>query len=202
MPGHRHSVRLHRRDSVANTTGPLTETIVGRPGEPLEPSSYQPSWAHPTGTPNHGIGLAVGRFPLRHNRHHHCSIAMACVCRYCILPPWRLIRSGFGGVRPTRWRGPKLPQVFRADVDAGGPPYALVQVTSLRPKAAMTDSSALFCTPHPRTREGPRPASPLVRGLIGTWWQVKDSNLRSFRDGFTVHSHWPLGQPARVRMEQ
>ena len=29
-----------------------------------------------------------------------------------------------------------------------------------------------------------------------TWWQVKDSNLRSFRDGFTVHSHWPLGQPA------
>src|ERR1035437_7725428 len=22
--------------------------------------------------------------------------------------------------------------------------------------------------------------------LSGTWWQVKDSNLRSFRDGFTV----------------
>jgi hypothetical protein len=30
---------------------------------------------------------------------------------------------------------------------------------------------------------------------------VKDSNLRSFRDGFTVRSHWPLGQPAVVRME-
>ena len=29
-------------------------------------------------------------------------------------------------------------------------------------------------------------------------WRVKDSNLRSFRDGFTVRSHWPLGQPARV----
>ena len=27
-------------------------------------------------------------------------------------------------------------------------------------------------------------------------WQVKDSNLRSLRDGFTVRSHWPLGQPA------
>src|ERR1700710_1126144 len=27
-------------------------------------------------------------------------------------------------------------------------------------------------------------------------WQVQDSNLRSFRDGFTVRSHWPLGQPA------
>src|SRR4051794_9271463 len=31
------------------------------------------------------------------------------------------------------------------------------------------------------------------------WWRVKDSNLRSFRDGFTVRSHWPLGQPAVPR---
>ena len=37
--------------------------------------------------------------------------------------------------------------------------------------------------------------------LLCTGWQVKDSNLRSFRDGFTVHSHWPLGQPALVRVE-
>src|SRR5262245_60384195 len=28
------------------------------------------------------------------------------------------------------------------------------------------------------------------------WWRVEDSNLRSFRDGFTDRSHWPLGQPA------
>src|SRR5664280_2183102 len=26
-----------------------------------------------------------------------------------------------------------------------------------------------------------------IRGPFSTWWQVKDSNLRSFRDGFTVH---------------
>ena len=32
--------------------------------------------------------------------------------------------------------------------------------------------------------------------FLGETWQVKDSNLRSFRDGFTVRSHWPLGQPA------
>ena len=32
--------------------------------------------------------------------------------------------------------------------------------------------------------------------FVEHWWQVKDSNLRSFRDGFTVRSHWPLGQPA------
>jgi uncharacterized protein YajQ (UPF0234 family) len=28
---------------------------------------------------------------------------------------------------------------------------------------------------------------------------VEDSNLRSFRDGFTDRSHWPLGQPAKAR---
>ena len=30
-------------------------------------------------------------------------------------------------------------------------------------------------------------------------WRVQDSNLGSFRDGFTVRSHWPLGQPAKSR---
>ena len=39
------------------------------------------------------------------------------------------------------------------------------------------------------------------QGLSGHRWQVKDSNLRSFRDGFTVRFHWPLGQPAVVRLE-
>src|SRR3954447_3090866 len=36
----------------------------------------------------------------------------------------------------------------------------------------------------------------LITGLFCSRWRVKDSNLRSFRDGFTVRSHWPLGQPA------
>ena len=56
-----------------------------------------------------------------------------------------------------------------------------------------------------RTTSGTRVSDPMteallsvsaVQGLSCTWWQVKDSNLRSFRDGFTVRSHWPLGQPA------
>ena len=34
--------------------------------------------------------------------------------------------------------------------------------------------------------------------LSGTWWQVKDSNLRSFRDGFTVH--WLQGCDQRKRL--
>ena len=45
-------------------------------------------------------------------------------------------------------------------------------------------------------KKGPWPAFPQVRGPSSSVWQVKDSNLRSFRDGFTVRSHWPLGQPA------
>ena len=55
---------------------------------------------------------------------------------------------------------------------------------------------------HRRTRRNSLcPVFPQVRGCLRWWWQVKDSNLRSFRDGFTVRSHWPLGQPAVTRME-
>ena len=45
-------------------------------------------------------------------------------------------------------------------------------------------------------RERPRTAFALVTGPFCTVWRVEDSNLCSFRDGFTVRSHWPLGQPA------
>ena len=55
------------------------------------------------------------------------------------------------------------------------------------PKAEMVASSNSFWIPPPGTREGLRPAFPHVGGLLSTWWQVKDSNLRSFRDGFTDH---------------
>ncbi len=50
-------------------------------------------------------------------------------------------------------------------------------------------------------REQRRPLTVLAgqRALAGAGWRVKDSNLRSFRDGFTVRSHWPLGQPAGLR---
>jgi hypothetical protein len=37
--------------------------------------------------------------------------------------------------------------------------------------------------------EGPYPTFPLVKGLTATVWRVEDSNLCSFRDGFTVG--WP-----------
>jgi len=33
----------------------------------------------------------------------------------------------------------------------------------------------------------PSPAFPQVKGAFSTWWLMKDSNLRSFRDGLTGH---------------
>src|SRR5450759_5183939 len=104
-------------------------------------------------------------------------------------PPWYLRRSAPGRVRPARRRGPELTGAFPADVDPSRLPSTFAQVTALRPKAEMVDSSNPFWIPPPGTREGPRPAFPQVRGPLSTWWQVKDSNLRSFRDGFTDHRH-------------
>src|SRR5450759_4943397 len=40
-------------------------------------------------------------------------------------------------------------------------------------------------TPTGYTKEGLRPRFRRSEALSRTWWQVKDSNLRSFRDGFT-----------------
>src|SRR5664280_1961931 len=37
-----------------------------------------------------------------------------------------------------------------------------------------------------------------IRGPFSTWWQVKDSNLRSFRDGFTDHRLQTRDQPKRL----
>jgi hypothetical protein len=130
------------------------------------------------------------------------SSAMVLVSTAIAYPhPRHTRRSASQRVRPARRRGPELTGAFPADVDPARLPSTFAQVTALRPKAEMVDSSNPFWIPPPGTREGPRPAFPQVRGPLSTWWQVKDSNLRSFRDGFTVHSHWPLGQPALVRME-
>jgi len=109
-------------------------------------------------------------------------------------PPWYLRRSAPGRVRPARRRGPELTGAFPADVDPARLPSTFAQVTALRPKAEMVDSSNPFWIPPPGTREGPRPAFPQVRGPLSTWWQVKDSNLRSFRDGFTDHRHQACDQ--------
>jgi hypothetical protein len=65
---------------------------------------------------------------------------------------------------------------------------AFTQVTGLRPKVLRTAKRRRFDTPIGYTK---RASGPRFRrsseALSRTRWQVKDSNLRSFRDGFTVH---------------
>ena len=43
-----------------------------------------------------------------------------------------------------------------------------------------------FDTPNGYTKRASEPRFRRSEALSHTWWQVKDSNLRSFRDGFTV----------------
>jgi hypothetical protein len=44
-----------------------------------------------------------------------------------------------------------------------------------------------FDTPTGYTKRASKPRFRRSEALSRTWWQVKDSNLRSFRDGFTHH---------------
>ena len=122
--------------------------------------------------------------------------------RDCIPPPPACPQVSAPAVRPAGWRAPELTGAFPADVDPARLPSTFAQVTALRPKAEMVDSSNPFWIPPPGTREGPRPAFPQVRGPLSTWWQVKDSNLRSFRDGFTDHRPQDRDQPGRLTSKQ
>src|ERR1035437_10082174 len=117
--------------------------------------------------------------------------------RDCIPPPPACPQVSAPAVRPAGWRAPELTGAFPADVDPARLPSTFAQVTALRPKAEMVDSSNPFWIPPPGTREGPRPAFPQVRGPLSTWGQVKDSNLRSFRDGFTDQRRQALEQRKR-----
>lgn len=65
------------------------------------------------------------------------------------------------------------------------------------PSARSARSSSSTCRARRCEQQQDKTKAPqqMLRGLRALWCQVKDSNLRSFRDGFTVRSHWPLGQP-------
>jgi hypothetical protein len=90
-------------------------------------------------------------------------------------------------VRPARWRGPELPGVFRADPAPPDPVYAFTQVKALRPKALRIAKTTPFGYPHGYIKRASELRFRSSEALSNTWWQVKDSNLRSFRDGFTDH---------------
>jgi hypothetical protein len=101
-------------------------------------------------------------------------------------------------VRPARWRGPELPGVFRADSAPPDQVYAFAQVTGLRPKVLRTAKTAPFRYPNRYIKRASEPRFRRSEAFSHTWWQVKDSNLRSFRDGFTDqrrHARDPRKRP-------
>ena len=120
-----------------------------------------------------------------------------CQSRWCWLPP-RLHtphlrhpgRSTLGPVRPAGWRAPKLTGAFPADVEPAQPGERVC--AGHRPaiqQPAERQNTVVFDTPTRYKKEGLRPRFRRSEALSRTWWQVKDSNLRSFRDGFTDHRH-------------
>jgi hypothetical protein len=105
-------------------------------------------------------------------------------------------------VRPARFRLAKLPPVFLTNLEPAPPGFCVC--AGHRPVAAEPDdrqNGGTLDTPTGYIKRASDRRFRWSEALSSIRWQVKDSNLRSFRDGFTVHSHWPLGQPAVVRME-
>jgi hypothetical protein len=88
-------------------------------------------------------------------------------------------------VRPARWRGPELPGVLRADPAPPDQVCAFTQVTGLGSQRRNSRKSARFDTPTRYMKRASEPRFRRSEALSHTWWQVKDSNLRSFRDGST-----------------
>ena len=123
-------------------------------------------------------------------RQHRWPSGLATVSRSC--SGLREVRAGAGrGGEATHHRSSQRSQ------DRG--PTGRSNFTAHSPRTAVdrrTEADAAG-----QARGAPNRRFRWSGAPLSTWWQVKDSNLRSFRDGFTVHSHWPLGQPAVVRME-
>jgi hypothetical protein len=97
-------------------------------------------------------------------------------------------RSTLGPVRPAGWRAPKLTGAFPADVEPAQPGERVC--AGHRPaiqQPAERQNTVVFDTPTRYKKEGLRPRFRRSEALSRTSWQVKDSNLRSFRDGFTDH---------------
>ena len=113
--------------------------------------------------------------------------------RWCGFPP-RLHTPTLGmpagqraTVRPALWCKPQLACAFPTNLEPAR--SGLRVCAGHRPAAPEPDdrqNRAVFDTPAWYMRRGPRPRFRRSEALSRTRWQVKDSNLRSSRDGFTV----------------
>ena len=107
-------------------------------------------------------------------------------------------RSASQRVRPALRRGSELTGAFPADVEPAQPGERVC--AGHRPaiqQPAERQNTVVFDTPTRYMRRGLRPRFRRSEALSRTWWQVKDSNLRSSRDGFTDHGRQARDQRKR-----
>ena len=112
-------------------------------------------------------------------------------------------RSASHRVRPALRRGSELTGAFPADVEPAQPGERVC--AGHRPaiqQPAERQNTVVFDTPTRYKKEGLRPRFRRSKALSRTWWQVKDSNLRSFRDGFTVLERQGCDQRKRLSPRQ
>ena len=120
-----------------------------------------------------------------------------------IPPPLPYPQVSAPAVRPPRWCEPQLACAFPTNLEparsglrvcAGHSPAA--------PEPGDRQNRAVFDTPTRYKKEGLRPRFRRSEALSRTRWQVKDSNLRSFRDGFTDHRRQGRDQRECLSAEQ
>src|SRR5476649_1167208 len=125
---------------------------------------------------------------------------MACMSLAIAYPhPRHTRRSASHRVRLALRRGSELTGAFPADVDAAN---AVKRVcTGHRPATAEPDdcqNRGILDTPTGYIKRAPGRRFRWSEALSRTRWQVKDSNLRSSRDGFTVLGRQGCDQQKRL----
>jgi hypothetical protein len=121
-------------------------------------------------------------------RHYRRPIAKVSASTAITYPhPQRPRRSALGESGQHGGMDPNFLTYSARTSTRPSPPDAFAQVTGLRPKVPRTAKRHRFDTPARYIRRASEPRFRRSEALSGTWWQVKDSNLRSFRDGFTDH---------------
>ena len=120
-----------------------------------------------------------------------------------IPPPLPYPQVSAPAVRPARWCKPQLACAFPTNLEPAR--SGLRVCAGHRPAAPEPDdrqNRAVFDTPAWYMRRGLRPRFRRSEALSRTRWQVKDSNLRSSRDGFTDHGRQRADQRKRPLPQQ
>ena len=115
-----------------------------------------------------------------------------------IPPPLPYPQVSAPAVRAARWCKPHLACAFPTNLDPAqvGPRVCAGHRPALQ-QLAERQTTVVFDTPTRYTKEGLRPRFRRSEALSRTRWQVKDSNLRSSRDGFTDHGRQARDQRKR-----